>query len=119
MRVLEVCENRPSQVFELIPSESWTYLVALKFFIGRVSLLKLEQELLSFLSVLCVNKTMTFFNHNVGISRPFQLGCIIPHLLHYRFHPELVSLHKVKDNHGSDTDSFAYVADLAEYSQQG
>jgi hypothetical protein len=96
-------------VFKTIPSESWSYLIALQFLIGRVSLLKLEQERLSFLSIFRINKAMTFSDLDMRVSGAAQIECHVSHFLHYRFHAELLSLHKVKDNRGSDTDSLAYM----------
>jgi hypothetical protein len=96
-------------VFKTIPSESWSYLIALQFLIGRVSLLKLEQERLSFLSIFRINKAITFSDLDMGVSGAAQIECHVSHLLHYRFHAELLSLHKAKDNRRSDTDSLTYM----------
>ncbi len=89
-------------MFKTIPSESWSYLIALQFLIGWVSLLKLEQERLSFLSIFRINKAMTFSDLDMRVSGAAQIECHVSHFLHYRFHAELLSLHKVKDNRGSE-----------------
>jgi hypothetical protein len=77
--------------------------------IGWVSLLKLEQERLNFLSIFRINKAITFSDMDIDVRGAAQIECPVSHFLHYRFHAELLSLHRVKDNRGSDTDSLTYM----------